>query len=224
MSNQGWWTARTQEQADESVQEICDKTRRIAIPWFESTSTPVGLAQELVIWATRLRDVQTLFDLACCYVTAGDLTAAIKSLQEAIGMSYGRGDAFCFFEEYVRYRESALKKRALAEELVAAIANGTHENLLSRWRNQNLADFFTREAAQVEAARRALEFVSGLPSCTALRLRSMHPDTTVPQSGASKHPVAWIVVFSLDLPDGAAMDGQVVVAVNLDSGAVTIRE
>ena len=66
---------------------------------------------------------------------------------------------------------------------------------------------FTREEAQLEAARRASEFVSGLPSCTGLRLRGTHPDTTAPQSRASKHPVAWIVVFSLDLPDGTVMDG-----------------
>jgi hypothetical protein len=84
---------------------------------------------------------------------------------------------------------------------------------------------FTREDAQHEAARRASEFVSGLPSCKGLRLRGTHPDTTVPQSSASKHPVAWVVVFSLDLPDGAVMDGgELFVAVNLDSGAVAIRE
>jgi len=84
---------------------------------------------------------------------------------------------------------------------------------------------FTREEAQLEAARRASEFVSGLPSCTGLRLRGTHPDTTAPQSRASKHPVAWIVVFSLDLPDGTVMDGgELFVAVNLDSGAGAIRE
>jgi hypothetical protein len=84
---------------------------------------------------------------------------------------------------------------------------------------------FTREQAQLEAARRASEFVYGLPSCTGLKLRGTHPDTTVPQSVASKHPLAWVVVFSLDLPDGAVIDGgELFVAVNLESGAVAIRE
>jgi hypothetical protein len=47
----------------------------------------------------------------------------------------------------------------------------------------------------------------------------------VPQSSVSKHPVAWIAVFGHDLPDGTVMDGgELFVAVNLDSGAVAIRE
>lgn len=83
----------------------------------------------------------------------------------------------------------------------------------------------TREQAQHEAARRALEFVSGLPNCAGVKLLSAYPDTTTPRSRSSKHPVAWLVVFSFDLPNGAILDGgELFVAVDLESGAVAIRE
>jgi hypothetical protein len=84
---------------------------------------------------------------------------------------------------------------------------------------------FTRQQAQNEAARRASEFLSGLPSCTGFRLQGTHPDTTVARSHNSKHPVAWLVVFRLDQPDGGVMDGgELFVAVDLESGAVAIRD
>src|SRR4051812_33066138 len=50
-THDGWWSAQTHERADESMQEICDKTRNIALPWFDTTSTALGLAQELVVLA-----------------------------------------------------------------------------------------------------------------------------------------------------------------------------
>jgi len=84
---------------------------------------------------------------------------------------------------------------------------------------------FTRAQAQNEASRRATEFVSELPSCTGFRLRGAHPDTTMPKSQSSKHPIAWLVVFGLDQPDGSVMDGgELFVAVDLESGAIAIRE
>jgi hypothetical protein len=47
----------------------------------------------------------------------------------------------------------------------------------------------------------------------------------VPRSRNSKHPVAWLVVFAFDPPEGSVMDGgELFVAVNLDSGTVVIRE
>jgi hypothetical protein len=82
---------------------------------------------------------------------------------------------------------------------------------------------FTREQAQHEAARRASEFVSGLPNCAGFRLRGTHPDTTVSPSRNSKHPVAWLVVFAFD-PPGVMDGGELFVAVNLESGGVGIRE
>src|SRR5262249_26049013 len=39
MSHQGFWSAKTHDQANDSMREICDKTISIALPWFESTST-----------------------------------------------------------------------------------------------------------------------------------------------------------------------------------------
>lgn len=84
---------------------------------------------------------------------------------------------------------------------------------------------FTREQAQDEAARRASDFVSGLPNYAGLRLHGTHPDTTMPQSRNSKHPAAWLVVFAFDPPDCRVMDGgELFVAVDLESGAVAIRE
>lgn len=84
---------------------------------------------------------------------------------------------------------------------------------------------FTREQAQHEAVRRASEFVSGLPSyASSVRLRHALPDPTAAKSCTSKHPIAWIVVFASDLPDGAIMDGgELFVAVDLESGVVAIR-
>jgi len=84
---------------------------------------------------------------------------------------------------------------------------------------------FTRQQAQNEAARRASEFVSGLPGYTDFRLQGTHPDTTVPKSHNSKHPVAWLVVFRFDQRAGGVIDGgELFVAVDLESGAVAIRE
>src|SRR5262245_21861427 len=50
-SHDGWWSAKTHERADESMQEICDKTKNIALPWFDATSSALGLAKELVVLA-----------------------------------------------------------------------------------------------------------------------------------------------------------------------------
>jgi hypothetical protein len=84
---------------------------------------------------------------------------------------------------------------------------------------------FTLEQAQDEAARQAAAFVTGLPNCAGARLRGTYPDATVPQRRGSKHPVAWVAVFGFEPPDGVVMDGgELFVAVNLESGAVAVRE
>ena len=131
-SHDGWWSAKTQERADESMRDICDKTRNIALPWFDSTSTALGLAHELVNLVDH-GNPHTFFELGCCYVTAGDLAAASVPLGETIR---------CFqkaFDEMPK-RTWALQERSLAEELMAAIGNGTHASLLSRWRDQTVAN------------------------------------------------------------------------------------
>jgi hypothetical protein len=47
----------------------------------------------------------------------------------------------------------------------------------------------------------------------------------MPKSQRSKHPIAWLVVFGLDQPDGSVMDGgELFIAVDLESGAIAIRE
>lgn len=131
-SHDGWWNATTHERADESMQEIRDQTKNIALPWFDSTSSPLGLARELIVLAEH-GNPHTFLELGCCYVSAGDLAAATAPLQEAIRR---------FQQAYAEMpqRTWALKERTLAEELVAAIANGTHESLLSSWRDQTVAN------------------------------------------------------------------------------------
>src|SRR5262245_2151387 len=138
LSLDGWWDARTHEEADESMLDICDKTRNIALPWFESTSTALGLARELVILTedrnlTQYRNPNSFFELGCCYVTARDPTAAIAPLQEAI-----RGFQQAYDE--MTERTWALRESSLAEQLLAAIANGSHASLLQSWRDQTIVN------------------------------------------------------------------------------------
>lgn len=131
-SHDGWWKSKSHEHADESMLEVCEKTSNIALPWFDATSTVLGLAEELV-GLTKYGNPHTLFELGCCYVTAGNLAAARDPLREAIRQ---------FQQAYDEMPERtwALRERSLAEELVAAIANGTHASLLSRWRDQTFVN------------------------------------------------------------------------------------
>jgi hypothetical protein len=78
--------------------------------------------------------------------------------------------------------------------------------------------------AQAEATRRAEEFVAGRPELCGLRHHGTRPDTLAVPSHASKHPVAWVAVFTPVLPAGGVMDGgEVFVAVDLESGSVAVR-
>jgi hypothetical protein len=131
-SHDGWWSAKTHERADESMQDVCDKTRTIALPWFDSTSTAIGLARELVSLAEH-GNPHTFFELGCCYATAGDLAAASAPLQEAMRL---------FQKSYDEMPERtwALRERRLAEMLVAAVADGSHASLLSSWRDQSVVN------------------------------------------------------------------------------------
>lgn len=130
-SHDGWWNAKSHEMADESMQDICDKTKSIALPWFDSSSSASGLAIELASLA-EYGNPHTFFELACCYATTGDLGAVNVPLQEAIRRFQKAYDDnhLCTW---------ALKERALAEELATSIADGTHARLLSRWRDLTAA-------------------------------------------------------------------------------------
>jgi hypothetical protein len=78
--------------------------------------------------------------------------------------------------------------------------------------------------AQAEATRRAEEFVASRPSRNELRLHMAHPDSLVPPSRASKHPVAWVVWFAPVPPDDGIIDGgELCVAVDLELGTVGLR-
>ena len=78
--------------------------------------------------------------------------------------------------------------------------------------------------AQAEATRRAEAFVADRPDRDEFRLRGAYADSLVPPSAASKHPVAWIVVFAPVPPEGGVIDGgELLVAVDLKHGTVGLR-
>lgn len=131
-SHDGWWSAKTLECADESMRDVCEKTKNIALPWFDSTSSAMALAQELANHADH-RNPHTHFEMGCCYATEGNLADAIAPLQEAIRL---------FQNSYDEMPECAwaIRERSLAENLVASIADGTHASLLSSWRNQSVVN------------------------------------------------------------------------------------
>jgi len=81
---------------------------------------------------------------------------------------------------------------------------------------------FSREEAEAEARRLATEFVSCLPGVERLQCRSAMPDGLEPKSSASKHPVAWIVVFAPCQSHEVVMDGgELFVKVNIETKAVS---
>ena len=78
--------------------------------------------------------------------------------------------------------------------------------------------------AQAEATRRAEAFVAKRADRDQWRHRGTTPDSLVPPSHTSKHPVAWVAVFAPVLPRGGAIDGgELFVAVDLESGSVAAR-
>jgi hypothetical protein len=84
---------------------------------------------------------------------------------------------------------------------------------------------FTRQQAHAEASRRAEQFVAGLSNCANLRLRGCIPDSRVPQSRSSKHPLAWVAVFAMGSIEDCVIDGgELFITVDLESSAVAVRE
>lgn len=127
-SNDGWWEAIHHERADESILDVRKKIMDIALPWFDFTSTALGLAMEL----GKLTDhgnPHTFFELGCCYAVVDDIDAARSPLRHAIQLFQASYDE-------MPQRTWALKERVLAEELVNAMANRSHASLLSAWRDQ----------------------------------------------------------------------------------------
>jgi len=127
-SSDGWWPAMHHERADESMQDVCERIRSIALPWFDSTSAPLGLAEELV--KNGHGHPHAFFELGCCYATAGDLESACASLREALRI-------LMEFYNTELHREWVLRESAQIEDLLAAIARGSHANLLASWKEQN---------------------------------------------------------------------------------------
>ena len=79
--------------------------------------------------------------------------------------------------------------------------------------------------AQAEATRRAEVFIAARPDRDQFRRHGTFPDTLVPPSRASKHPVAWVAVFQWVPPDGGIIDGgELFVVVDLELGTVGLRQ
>ncbi len=128
-SSDGWWQAMHHERADKSMLDVRDRMMNIALPWFDSTSMPLGLSEELA--KIEHAHPSTFFELGCCYATDGNLEAAKASLREALRI---------FKESYITalHHEWMLGECAQIESLLAAIASGNHTNLLSRWKEQTM--------------------------------------------------------------------------------------
>jgi hypothetical protein len=113
------------------MKDDCEKTRSVALPWFEATSTSLGLAQEIVAGLTPNDNPHTFLELGCCYATAGDLQSAEEMLRRAVS---GFQNAYDEMPE----RDWALAERSRAEQLASALANRSHASLLSQWRDQTI--------------------------------------------------------------------------------------
>mgnify|MGYP006969361497 CR=1 FL=1 len=84
---------------------------------------------------------------------------------------------------------------------------------------------FTRAEAEAEATRFASEFVAGRRGCSSDHCVGAFPDATAPRGRASKHPLAWVVVFKAPQPPGVVMDGgELFVAVNLETNTIAVLE
>lgn len=83
---------------------------------------------------------------------------------------------------------------------------------------------FTRAGAEIEAIRLATAFVATMPGAGYARCIGAVADPFAPRSTSSKHPLVWSVRFVFH-PPGVVMDGgELFVAVNLETRAVTTRE
>ena len=77
---------------------------------------------------------------------------------------------------------------------------------------------YSRDGAKAEAIRRAEAFVAERPDRDELRLRGAFANPLVPPSKASKHPVAWLVLFAPLPPEGGVIDGgELFVVANLEA-------
>ncbi len=82
---------------------------------------------------------------------------------------------------------------------------------------------FTREEAAAEATRRATEFVAGLPGGESGRCTGAFPDPFAIRSRNTKHPVSWVVRFVFHPPEVIQDGGDLLIAVNLETGAATMH-
>jgi hypothetical protein len=80
---------------------------------------------------------------------------------------------------------------------------------------------YSRAEAEAEVARRAKLFVHEQSYSDNFVFRLAFPDPLAKPSRASKHPVAWLAVFSPIPPEGGCFDGgELFVGVNLETDSV----
>jgi hypothetical protein len=83
---------------------------------------------------------------------------------------------------------------------------------------------FTLKEAEAEATRLAAEFIAARPGYSSARCKGAVPDRCAPRSRSSKHPLTWLVCFVFHPPEVIMDGGELFVAVNLETGVVTIKE
>ena len=84
---------------------------------------------------------------------------------------------------------------------------------------------YTLAEAKEEATRRAIKFIAGRSDRDSFLYRGTYPDSFALRSQASKHPVAWTVVFAPRPKEGEIIDGgELIVDVNLESGSVAFSQ
>ncbi len=126
----GSWPGHSQKHADQSMQEVRDIVTTFAIPWFEKTVTPLGLADEL-FKLLDARHVHAPFDLALCYIAANDLSIAKMYLQAAIKQYQKTHDE-------MPIKTWALDLKAKSQLLLDAVESGTHQALLAQWKTRTI--------------------------------------------------------------------------------------
>ncbi len=128
----GDWLAATHEQADTSMTEARDRAVAKAFPRLDAAATAAGLAAAMAAEVNELNPMGYL-GLGCYHATTGDLDSAVGALHDAV-----RGLSTSQIQR--NFGRAADREKGLAEELLAAIADGTHDRVLAAWREQTVVN------------------------------------------------------------------------------------
>jgi len=134
----GWWSASTPEEADNSMQEVMQIFELHALPFFQQGSVLSGFAAQLEALLPSPKG-HTHFDLACCVARLGERERAFALLAQAITLyrqyHTNTGAAWC------------LPCIEHAQELTDALSVHSESALLDRWRDQSVAALKLTECA-----------------------------------------------------------------------------